>query len=399
MLTQIKNLNDNYGESWLEKTDPNKLIDELSNNKECLLEYFFGDTHLYILSVFEQQIDVKVLEMDSTFENTLAFFLTMFQGPANALENVEKYKQAGYWLYQVLFPEQLQNNPKNFNSVILIPDGKLAFLPFEALLTENNLSQGFSNAPFLIKSATLKYLWSSQSYKNKIPFKVNDKNFQFSPEFSNGERDKVPLVYGLSETQHANGFERFIGKMANLDHFLSLAPEANILHLSTHAQADSTSISISFFDEDLPLDQLYTIPLAANLVVISACESHVGSLLKGEGVLSLARGFAYAGAESFIASQWKVNEASTSTIFQGFYEELAKGKTKANALRNAKLSYLSNSNAAFLNSPYYWAGFVYYGSDGPVDLSVRFFSWYWLLSIPVFVLFFIVFFKKSSLRG
>src|SRR5690606_29622246 len=102
----------------------------------------------------------------------------------------------------------------------------------------------------------------------------------------------------------------------------------------------------------------------ADLVVLSACQTSLGTLQKGEGVMSLARGFSYAGVGSLISSLWSVNEQSTADMFMNFYKHVATAQTKAQALRHAKLEWLGSNVENARKSPFYWAGFVFYGADG-----------------------------------
>ena len=100
----------------------------------------------------------------------------------------------------------------------------------------------------------------------------------------------------------------------------------NLVHFATHAvnRPDNAIYSwIRLHDQDLSVDDIYDLKLAGNpLVVLSACETGLGKIERGEGVLSLARGFTYAGAKGLIASLWSVNERSTATIISDFYSHL-----------------------------------------------------------------------------
>ena len=92
------------------------------------------------------------------------------------------------------------------------------------------------------------------------------------------------------------------------------------------------------------------------MVVLSACETGIGKLQRGEGIISLARAFAYAGAKSIVTSLWSVNDQKTKDLMLLFYKNLRKGKSKSEALREAKLSFIAkndNPNA----HPFFWAGF------------------------------------------
>ena len=106
-------------------------------------------------------------------------------------------------------------------------------------------------------------------------------------------------------------------------------------------------------------------------MVISACETGQGELVSKEGVISLARAFAYAGCESTISSLWKADDQSTSYILRKFYVYLQKGYTKSKALQQAKLDYLESD--AINKSPAFWSHLMLMGNTDPVYTTG--FSW------------------------
>lgn len=159
--------------------------------------------------------------------------------------------------------------------------------------------------------------------------------------------------------------------------FKQNAGNFGILHLATHVILNDKEPLYSKFvfskdpnsDEDgyLHLYELYNLRLNANMAVLSACETGVGKNIKGEGMMSLARGFAYAGCPSVIMSLWSIDDKSTSMIINKFYERLAQGKSKDIALRDAKLSLIQSSDPV-LSNPYYWAGLVVVGNTDPLKI-------------------------------
>jgi CHAT domain-containing protein len=112
-------------------------------------------------------------------------------------------------------------------------------------------------------------------------------------------------------------------------------------------------------DDILYLGEIYNLSLNADLVVLSACETGVGKLVKGEGLIGLTRGFLYAGAANLLVSLWQVNDASTANLMIDFYQNLLAGKSKAAALREAKLRLLEQQTK--YAKPYHWAPFVLIG--------------------------------------
>src|SRR5215216_1682393 len=140
-----------------------------------------------------------------------------------------------------------------------------------------------------------------------------------------------------------------------------------IVHFATHGITDPehpelSGIILSLVDENgvdqdgyLRLHEIYNLKLPAELVVISACESGVGKQLKGEGLITLTRGFMYAGAARVVASLWKVDDAATAALMTEFYKEMfIKAKKPAAALRAAQLTISTQER---WRDPYFWAGF------------------------------------------
>lgn len=140
------------------------------------------------------------------------------------------------------------------------------------------------------------------------------------------------------------------------------------LHFATHGfvnaeDLDACSIILrgdSEPDRILRTSEIANLKLDADLVVLSACETALGEVKYGEGILGLARAFYCAGARAVCASMWKVSDAATALLMARFYEEVVKnGLSKAEALRAAQLA-LINSNK--LSSPKFWAAFVLSGA-------------------------------------
>ena len=104
--------------------------------------------------------------------------------------------------------------------------------------------------------------------------------------------------------------------------------------------------------------------------VLSACETGFGEFEQGEGVVSLARSFMYAGVPSLLVSLWQVNDASTANIMKSFYHNLARNMDKASALRQAKLSYIKKAKGIYTH-PAFWSPFIQLGDSSPVVLATR----------------------------
>lgn len=144
-----------------------------------------------------------------------------------------------------------------------------------------------------------------------------------------------------------------------------------MLHFATHGLVDNevpelSGIVLSMFDKQgqrqdgfLQLYEIYNLKLSADLVVLSACQTAMGKDIKGEGIVSLTRGFMHAGAPRVVASLWNVDDAATAELMARFYREMIVNKLRpAAALRSAQLDL---SKEKRYQSPFYWAGFVLQG--------------------------------------
>lgn len=221
----------------------------------------------------------------------------------------------------------------------------------------------------------------------------------FSPDITNTDSNKRTLLdlnWTEREVTEIGGIipgKIFLGERASEENFKKYAPDAGIIHLATHTMINEKEPMYSkliFSPKDTSSEdgllhtyELYNLDLNANLAVLSACNTGTGKLVRGEGIMSLARGFMYAGCPGIVMSLWPVDDKSTSQIMRTFYSALAQGADKATALRTAKLNYLKNAED-IKAAPYYWSGFVLIGNTNPVELKTKYPLLFWL--IPALIL-------------
>jgi CHAT domain-containing protein len=128
--------------------------------------------------------------------------------------------------------------------------------------------------------------------------------------------------------------------------------------------------------------EISQLPIRADLIVLSACETGYGKFQQGEGVLSLGRSFFYAGAPSLVMSLWSINDQATQQIMQAFYQGLELGQSQTQALRQAKLHYLQHTQAQVEAAhPAFWAALQQVGADRPVALHRKALSGWWGLAL------------------
>jgi len=121
------------------------------------------------------------------------------------------------------------------------------------------------------------------------------------------------------------------------------------------------------------------------MVVLSACETGTGEFQRGEGIISLARAFSYAGAKSIVTSLWSINDQSSYRIMDSFYKNLQDHQTIDQALMNAKRTYLQQNNGKYAH-PAYWSAFIPIGDMNAVKLNTPLVIEKWIIPVIVFCL-------------
>jgi CHAT domain-containing protein len=147
--------------------------------------------------------------------------------------------------------------------------------------------------------------------------------------------------------------------------------EYQIVHFATHGFFNSdhpefSGILLSMLKRDgtstdgfVPLQDIYAMRLASQLVVVSACDTALGEDVRGEGLVGLTRGFLSAGSRSVVTSLWKVDDRATAELMKYFYQSMLQdGEPPSTALRTAKQRIRQQAQ---WNAPYFWAGFVFNG--------------------------------------
>jgi CHAT domain-containing protein len=353
-------------------------------DEEPMIEYFYGDEHLYILGVSKKGTAFKQIEVAQVNNNVNAAI--------EILNNDSKhdFEQIGYSLYQQLIAPVKSILP-NHGRLLIIPDGVLGYIPFGTLISQPAKRKGASTN-YLLKQYTVAYDYSMTLSKAKKGIKKPEFKYNYvgyAPGYAQTQHKEVdhpyfsPLSFNISEVENANtemGGMSFIDDQATEANFRAFAPEAKIIHLALHGSIydNKSSQTALYFDDYLTantdsldgilhLFELYNLPLNANLVMLSGCETGSGGLARGEGIISLGRAFQYAGCPSVAMSLWQVNDRCSALIVEGFFKNLKAGMPKDEALRSAKLSFLDDPKNKYFTHPYYWSGLVLTGDYTPIE--------------------------------
>ena len=126
------------------------------------------------------------------------------------------------------------------------------------------------------------------------------------------------------------------------------------------------------------------VPLNAELVALSACNTGIGTIQKGEGAMSVARGFSYAGCPNIAMTLWPVSDQATQILMENFYGNLMRGMPKAEALQKAKLNFL-DAGSGLICVPYFWSGLILVGTPDKLhSLQTLSFGSGWMNWIIIF---------------
>ena len=378
-----------------------KAVQNNLNNQEMMISYFYGKQHLYAIGISKRGFDYHIIDLDDQLQSPLAKLVESF-------ENRNFDPEISHLVFEEIL-QPLIGDEDIIKSIVVLPDGILHYLPFESFVTSTTSG---SDSRFLIHDYTVSYLYTTslpESYRQSST--DSDLSYiGFSPSYniasnpllaSRSARDvqiaskleKLPMAEKEIETSARiwRG-DYFINRDATEENFKQKAKDAKIIHIASHTiidDEDPLNSKLVFSpgadtveDGLLHTYELYNMQLNAQLACLSACNTGFGQIKSGEGVVSLAKGFFYAGVPNVMMSLWSVPDISTSEIMTTFHKELKDGVGKADALRNAKLKYLElvDQNTS---DPYYWAAFIMIGYNQPIKEEGHFTIWIWIVAIAI----------------
>lgn len=356
---------------------------ELLKGDKALLEYFIGQDHIYIFLLSPTEKKLLKVPFDFPLERWIANLREAISAfPVSGTESANIYLEVftsfSHQLYQKIF-EPLTGLALP-SKLIIVPDGALSYLPFELLLSQapEDLNQ-FKSYPYLIKNYQLSYAFSATFLHQIIADERHAPVKPFlgvAPTFA-PDGPFAPLEFNQKEVDRIGALLRgaSIHRQATVAEFKAMAADYNILHLATHGVLNDKADAFSYIaltpDSSLQ-DQgvlftrdLYDMRLNAAMVVLSACETGLGKYQKGEGIISLARGFAYAGAKSTLTTLWSIDDETTTELMYQFYLNLKENLPKDEALHQAKIQFLEEQ-ANIKAHPFYWAPFILIGDTAPI---------------------------------
>jgi CHAT domain-containing protein/tetratricopeptide (TPR) repeat protein len=393
-------------------------IQQKLDDRTLFLEYFQADSLIYLFAISAKKINTYILPINkaelSLHIEKMRQALSDYDFITNKrAEAYQLFTQNAYWCYQNLLAQALISDHK-IERLIIVCDGELGHLPFETFLTAapTSATPDYSDLPYLLLKYKISYNYSATLWKenlNTTNSLSNTKMLAMAAHYG-GNTDSFPAQRNRSlrntrltlralpaaeaevqrlSTQHKGVFLQ--NKAANESFFKAHAHDYNIIHLAMHGllDADNPMLSALVFSENsdsiednfLEAWEVAHLKLQAQLVVLSACETGYGKFKQGEGVISLARAFMYAGAPAVVVSLWQVNDQATAQLMVDFYQQLATGIPKDEALQQVKINYLHSAEGVAAH-PAFWAAFIQLGDTRPVFISQSpAYFWYYLLPI------------------
>ena len=374
----------------------------LANDMRQMLTYHIGEKSIVAFAISGEEVNMSKTDWGKLNEESILRLrqLIISNGDQQQINTLLTE------LYQTLIQPNVDfvRNSK----LTIIPDGVLSYLPFDLLKEKEDGSS-------MINNYTISYDYSAFLYQHFKNQEATNKSklLALAPKFNNpglatdNIRSEIVALPGaeMEVDQIGEIFSSTIlkGNQATESAFKSEATNYGILHFATHALVDDFSpgntrliFDLNETGEDdgyLHSHEIYNMKLNADLVTLSACNTGFGKIKKGEGVMSLSRAFAYAGSPNSLVSLWPASDKSSPIVMESFYQNLADGMPKDEALRKAKLDYLESTPEKGTH-PFYWSGFVFIGNPQPIDTSSN--IWLWILISTVLLVLVFVLTKRGG---
>ncbi|MFC2107655.1 CHAT domain-containing protein [Bacteroidota bacterium] len=407
-------------------------VQRMLKRNSALIEYSITDSLLYTFIISKNDFELYRNPIDSTFFNNINDIVEIIRDDQFgniSYEDFENYIKCSNYLYELLIGQS--KILKKGMRLHIIPDNQLGYLPFEVLLTSipQDVAFEFKSLPYMLYDHSVNYSYSATMLiQQEERGNVNDiKTIAFAPAYNNVEnidtskflasrdyRDAlVPLRFAIDEL---NGIKEIVNSDlyfnddASEANFWKLASGYDIIHFAMHTLINNdnpmysqlvftlTNDTLENNDGLLNTYEIYNADLNAQLAILSACNTGFGKLHKGEGVMSLARGFFYAGVPSVVMTLWAVLDRSGAQLMKNFYFYLEKGEDIDIALQKAKIQYLQGSDE-ITSHPYLWSAYVSLGDPAAIYPGKKGINIYILIigaTILVFTIAFLVYRKKKS---
>jgi CHAT domain-containing protein len=395
---ELRRTNPQYQDlQYPEPDDSAKVQSALAGTGIAILEYTLGERQSFVWAISASRMEMLTLPGRKQIEKDVASLRAITTRPPKGTQSPDALQAAKNLYARLMAP--VEKSIQGAKRVLIVPDGILYYLPFEALIRHT--------APkprYLIEDYTIAYAPSASVFvrlsaeKRRNNRRRRELLAYGDPLFdvgglATGNIRMGDLVRGVYE---ANGMRlaplpntraevENIGRLYPADrrkiYLGARATEASVkqeklteykrLHFATHAVIDEQAparsgvvlslVNTGREDGILRAGEIFNLDLDADLVVLSACQTGLGKLVKGEGMVGLTRAFLYAGTPRVLVSLWEVNDLATTEFMTLFYAKMKEVQSTASALREVKLAMIHSPSLAYRH-PYFWTPFVLTGT-------------------------------------
>ncbi|MDX2246012.1 MAG: CHAT domain-containing protein [Bacteroidia bacterium] len=397
-------------------------------NGEAWVEYVFTESSIFVFCITPTKAQVEVLPLPSNFKDTFSDFIARLNNREEIMANgfnrdfFKNFTDNSYQLFELLLKPVYQDD---FTQITLVTDGILGYLPFELLLLSSpppTPQVDYGSLNYLLKKVCVRYEYSATLAGEKgYSRKTNPQFAGYAPVYSDKNpqanrsnpltcekpksSDFGPLTHNMAEVENAARIlagKVYSGGAVSENSFKNRTDHARIIHFAMHGFLNDcdpmysglvfSATGDSSEDGFLHAYEIYNLNLRADLAVLSACNTGKGQLNKGEGIMSLARAFRYAGCPNVLMSLWQAEDEATMEIMSGFYQYLDKGKGKAEALRLSRLDYIESGKK---NHPFFWASFVLIGNNEPIKQRFRWEAYGFMAILLIGIIFGGIYYRKA----
>lgn len=367
-----------------------------------IIKFKILNNNLYRIVFHNGTMKIDNLKNYKDLEKQIDEFIKLIRNHQSSVKLINK---KGTIIYKKLLGD-LSND--NVADLFIIPVGILYFLPFEVLVKDSK---------YLIEQHNISYATSLAFLQSPIQENNNKlkKNIAlFAPSYNKIKLTNKKTTTTRNISYHLQGAideakaiqkiiggDLFLKEQATKSSFKKVARKYAIIHLAMHSFLNDEDPELNHLaftnnqkDSNLHIAELYALNIDANMVVLSACNTGIGTLKTGKGVVSMNTSFMASGIPSVLSSLWYTPDNETKQIMEEFYKNLKNGFSKKQALQKAKLNFLNTTNFEELKHPYYWGSFVLYGDTSKLHLTNQYPSWTYIIFILLIIMIFILIMVK-----
>ena len=355
--------------------------------EEKILHYLVGENEIFILYIDIDDVELVITPKSTTFKKDIEELLQAIQTYNQAVYQEKArllYKElvepVSDLLFGILVSEDIQN-------LVIIPYGILSKLPFETLINAKN--EG-NQKQHLLDFFDISYhysatLWNKERKRGKGEKAPTQIDFLgMAPIYEKAKKENSEQILKAQSTNRnywehlpyskieveeiSQKFETaskiaqvFLKEEASLENLKQNIPQAKYVHLAAHFhQHEVPQLSGLVLSDNIYLliDDVYAFDIQAELVVLSACESGIGTVSNSEGMMAISRGLLYAGVQNIVTTLFAINDKLTSRLMILFYEELLKGNSVKKALSHAKRILSKQEDVSVV----VWSAFILIGN-------------------------------------